>query len=180
MKKIIALVLVLCSFSCLFAKLDVYFVDVGQGDAIVINADGHWAIIDGGDTGTSSKLYSYINNTLKISNFELIVLTHPDKDHVGGLSGAIQGKVTKNTVVWCNASATDRYFTSFKTTVENFGSKLISPYPGDVVNLGSAQITLVGPLLDMENENDNSLVVRLDYKGKSFLFTGDIDRKSVV
>lgn len=156
-----------------FAKLNVYFVDVGQGDAIVINADDHWAIIDGGDTGTSSKLYSYINNHLNVNYFDLVVLTHPDKDHVGGLSGAIKGRITKKTTVWCNCDSDDRYFTSFKSYIETSGCELQNPYIEDSIVLGKATFTVLGPLNEMDNKNDNSLIVRLDYNGKSFLFMGD-------
>lgn len=165
----------------IFADLDVHFVDVGQGDSILINSEGHWAVIDGGDTSSSSKLYSYANNQLNIPCFELVVLTHSDTDHVGGLRGIIDGKITKKSTIWydVNDFNDNRAYQSFKTYVETIKCKKKKPITEDAIQLGGATITCIGPSKDLGNRNDNSLIIRLEYKGKSFVFLGDAGSKSM-
>ena len=165
----------------IIAFLEVHFVDVGQGDATLVNCDGHWAIIDGADTTGSQKLYSYINNYCKISTFDLVVLSHSDKDHVGGLKGAILDKLSKKTVVWFDedSSNTSRWFVSFKEYVNSYDCKeKIKPELGQEYQLGNSIITVIGPTKDYGDRNNNSIIIRLDYLGKSFIFMGDAEWKS--
>jgi glyoxylase-like metal-dependent hydrolase (beta-lactamase superfamily II) len=87
MRKILIwiLVFVLLPLSAL-ADLQVYFLDVGQGDCAVILCDGETMIIDGGPYGASGKVYSYVRKTLNLRHVDYLVSTHPHVDHVYGLS----------------------------------------------------------------------------------------------
>ena len=161
----------------IFASLEVHFVDVGQGDSIIINADGHYGIIDGGPANKSQYLYTYVKN-LGVNPFELIVITHTDSDHIGGIVSAVEAAgISRKCKVWCNDIYTDqRQFSSFKGRVSLAGCKIVNPLIGTTMMLGNAKITVIGPTKKLSNKNDNSLIIKLEYAGKSFLFMGDAER----
>ena len=70
------------------AELNVYFLDVGQGDAAYIECDGHAMMIDGGNPGDSQFIYSFLKK--QTDHLETIIATHPHNDHVGGLPAAFK------------------------------------------------------------------------------------------
>ena len=71
-----------------------------------------------------------------------------------------------------------RAFTNFASEAERQGSAIAVPAPGDAFSLGSAAVTILGPLRDYGNNNENSIVLRIDYGETSFLFTGDMGREA--
>ena len=76
--------------------LRVDYVDVGQADFIVVECDGVYMTIDGGNVGDSQLVYSYMQER-GIDEVETVVITHAHEDHCGGVS-AILNAVTANTV----------------------------------------------------------------------------------
>lgn len=69
-------------------QLTVTFLDVGQGDAAVIENDGHAMMIDGGKAEESSYIYAWLKQH-QLSTLDVLVATHADADHIGGLPGAL-------------------------------------------------------------------------------------------
>ena len=67
----------------------VHFIDVGQGQCVLICSDGHNMFIDAGERDYSSEVIRYIEN-LDIEKFDYIIATHPHSDHIGGLSDVIE------------------------------------------------------------------------------------------
>ena len=90
MKKVLiwVLVFVLLPITAL-ADLQVYFLDVGQGDSTLVLCDGESMIIDGGPASASEFVYSFIRNTVKLEHMDYMILSHPHEDHVGGLSAVL-------------------------------------------------------------------------------------------
>lgn len=70
-------------------ELKVRFINVGQGDSILLTCAGQSMLADGGKSTASSKIYSILKD-LGIQKLDYMVATHPDSDHVGGLSGALE------------------------------------------------------------------------------------------
>ena len=70
------------------SSFQIDFIDVGQGDSILLQWDGHYMLVAGGDSKKSSLIYTYLKNR-SISYIDVMVATHPDADHIGGLSGAL-------------------------------------------------------------------------------------------
>ena len=69
-------------------SFEIDFIDVGQGDATLVQCDGHYMLVDGGESKKSSLLYTWLKKR-GITFLDYIVATHPDADHIGGLSGAL-------------------------------------------------------------------------------------------
>ena len=152
-------------------SFQVTFLDVGQGDSAVVCCDGRYMLIDGGDTSNSQLLYSYFKKQ-GITTLDYLVATHPDTDHTGGISGALQVATVKH--AYCSVTEADQK--SFKSMVKYLGkqqTKLEVPSAGDVFSLGSAQVEVVGPLYDADTANDQSIMLRITYGSTAFLFTGD-------
>ncbi len=156
-------------------ELVVRFIDVGQGDCAILSCNGHHVIIDGGPREASRKVYSIVRD-IGIGRFDAIVATHPDADHIGGLSAALNAADAK--VCYCSTwDVPDelRTFSSLRSSLEKGGVTMAVPSPGDTVEFGGAVLTFVGPVGQFEDENDNSLVCRVDFGATSFLFTGDME-----
>ena len=178
MQRAVSLVLV---FVCLLtlpalslAALDVYFLDVGQGDASLILCDGESMLIDGGPPAASRFIYSILTRDLKLQRLDHLIATHPHSDHVGGLSAALsacQPGLVYSPVYYFN----DPVFLRFRELVLQRMCNFTMPLPGQSLSLGGARVTFLAPSKLFGDMNDNSICLRLDYGTTSFLFTGDAE-----
>lgn len=154
-------------------SLELHFIDVGQGDAVLILCDGHAMLIDGGTPKNSNRIYTYLQKH-HVDHLDYIIATHPHDDHVGGLAGALNA-ATAEQAFCCVTQAEGRAFESFLKYLNRQGIVLAVPSPGDQFRLGSASFTFLGPLRESANMNDNSLIVRLTYGDYHALFVGDAE-----
>ena len=69
-------------------ELAVRFLDVGQGDATLLESHGHWLLIDGGAPSASRKIYATLDK-LGVNHLNAVIATHPDADHIGGIAAAL-------------------------------------------------------------------------------------------
>ena len=147
------------------------FIDVGEGDCALVKCDGHYMLIDGGSAEQSSLIYTKLKND-GIKHLDCIVATHPDADHVGGLSGALN--YASVDTAYCNTDTRDtRSFNNFVKYLAKQGKKITIPDAGDSFELGSAQVTVLGPERGVTYSDNTSLVIRIVYGNTSFLFMGD-------
>ena len=154
--------------------LKVRFIDVGQGDCALISCDGQWLLIDAGPPRASSTIYTVFRR-LGVTHLDYIVSTHPDADHSGGLSGALE--VATCGTFFCPAVDSDtRTWRGVCERLGRQGVPLTTPVPGDGFDLGSARVTFLGPVRAAPDDNNNSLVLRIDHGSDSFLFAGDAER----
>ena len=175
MRKLICLILLLCSFyTGAFAELEIYFLDVGQGDAAILLCDGAAMMIDGGRSSQSQFIYSYIRNTLQLERMDYIIATHPDADHIGGLAAALNA-VPVDLLLSSSLSHDTKAFSSMMKYAELQGTPVIIPQDGDVFQLGGATVTILVCWPEAPDSNDTSIVLRVDYGKTSFLFTGDAE-----
>ncbi len=155
------------------SRLVVHFIDVGQGDATLIECDGEAMMIDGGDNDASDIVYTYLKKN-NIDYLKYIVATHPDADHIGGLSGALNA-VSGVDYAYCSELEYDtKTFQNFKKNLNIKNVELEIPTLGSTFNLGSASCQVIGPFKS-EERNENSIVVRITFGETSFLFMGDAD-----
>lgn len=153
----------------------VEFIDVGQGDCALIQCDGKYMMIDGGPSKASSIVYTILKEK-GINTLDVMVATHPDEDHIGGLSGALNyAKVEK---VYSPVISHDtKTFKSLLKYINKQGKKITVPKAGDSFSLGSAKVNILGPLNTSEDTNNSSIVVKVTYGKNTFLFMGDAEEK---
>lgn len=154
--------------------LTVTWLDVGQGDAAVIQCGGQSMLIDGGKPEKSSYIYAWLQQH-SLSYLDVIVATHVDADHIGGLSGALN-YASVGTAYCPETTGTTETFQSFVKYLAQRGKQITVPTAGETFALGGAQIQILGPLHRAEDSNDNSIVLKVSFGAISFLFTGDAER----
>lgn len=153
----------------------VEFIDVGQGDCSLIQCDGHYMMIDGGPSKASSIVYTILKNK-EIKSIDLMIATHPDEDHIGGLSGALN-YASVGTVLSPVTDHDTKTFKSLSKYVSKQGKAFTVPNAGDVYKLGSARIDIIGPIYNSSDTNNESIVVKVTYGSTSFMFTGDAENE---
>ena len=157
------------------STFQVIFIDVAQGDAALISCDGHYMLIDGGNKDRSSLIYSYLKRN-NVNELDYIVATHPDADHVGGLAGALNCAKAKKAL--CSVTEHDtEAFENFVKYLDKQGTSITVPKCGDRFNIGSARVSVIGPVKAKDDSNNSSIVLRVVYGRTSFLFTGDAEEE---
>lgn len=158
--------------------LDVHFINVGQGDAILIVCDGEAMLIDGGDNHAEHILPDYLEKQ-GITSLRYIIATHPHADHIGGLDAAAQAVDDVDTVYLSCMDYNTKSFRDFLETVAEKGGTLEFPEVDSTFALGGAFLTVLGPRTYHvpNNWNNASIVLRLTYGDTAFLFTGDAEQE---
>lgn len=156
------------------SSFQIDFIDVGQADAALVSCDGKYMLIDGGNAEDSNLIYSYLSQR-NINYLDYIVCSHAHEDHVGGLSGALN--YADVGTAFCPVNAYDsEAFNHFTEALAKKNAAISVPAPGDTFSLGSATVTIYGPISDSDDPNNTSIVLRIVYGETSFLFTGDAER----
>ena len=156
----------------------VYFLDVGQGDSQLIEFNGNQILIDGGPDG---KVIEELSRLMPISDrtIELVILTHPDADHINGMIEVLERYQVNNIIenfLDSHDSAVYRKWNNLKKE-----ALVLQAEYGQRVDLGSGvNLEIIYPL-NREKEqsatNNNSIISRLVYGENSILFTGDTEAK---
>ncbi|MBP3918790.1 MAG: MBL fold metallo-hydrolase [Clostridia bacterium] len=156
----------------------VHFIDVGQGDAAYVELPtGETILIDAGPNSSENQLLAYLD-TCNADVIDYAVFTHPHEDHIGGADKVLQKYKVKNVLLPSADSTTTTYERMLDAILES-GATTLFAQVGDRYTLGEATFTILGPATDTyDNLNDASIVLRLDYKDISFLFTGDAEKSS--
>lgn len=156
--------------------LEVYFLDVGQADSILIKNNDDVMLIDAGNNEDGELLSKYFKS-LNITGFNYLVGTHPHEDHVGGLDNIIND-FDIDKIYLPDAITTTKTFTEVLDAMEKKGIMYDVPKIGDKFNLGDANLEVIYTGDDVHDLNNTSIVLRLDYGEVSFLFTGDATDKT--
>ena len=152
--------------------LYVNYINVGQGDSIFIKVGDCDILIDGGKSGYGSTVSSYLRSK-GVDDIELMINSHPDEDHYGGLVTVLNDFVVEQ--VWGSSysKSTSSYLT-YKSAVSSEGLSIRTPSVGTVYTFEYLTLTVLYSGSGATNSNDSSLVVMLEYGSVKFLFTGDI------
>lgn len=155
-------------------EFKVYFIDVGQGDSSLIICDGHSMLIDGGPSSQAGTVTEFLLSR-GITHLDYIVATHPDEDHIGGLAAAVSS-TTVDKVLSAVSSDNRESFKAFAASLSQQDVSITVPSAGDVFSLGSASVTVLGPVHTGSNDNNNSLVLRIVHGENSLLFAADAEQ----
>lgn len=159
-------------------KLEVHYIDVGQGDATLLLCDGEAMLIDAGDNDKGTLVQNYIFKQ-GVGSLKYVVGTHPDADHYGGLDVIITkfdcGEIFLPDFERDTATCRDVY-----DAIVYKGYTVRTPEVGTVLSLGGAKVTVLGPTLyDYgEDSNNYSIVLLVEHGNNKFLFTGDAEKEA--
>lgn len=151
----------------------VRFIDVGQGDCILISSNGYNAIVDFGNKSDFGTELLDALKKLNIGRIDCAILSHFDTDHVGGGSKIVRAIDTRYALLPELDDQTDNNFTNFQYALENSKTQIVPARVGTVINIGEFEITVLAYNKNAKNSNDQSLVLMAEISGKKFLLTGD-------
>ncbi len=179
--------------------LEVITLDVGQGDAAIIRfPDGKTMLIDGGiqrsyydekrqrevEYDVGERIIEPYLDAHGIRKLDLVVLTHPDIDHGGGLAYVLQNFKVKRILGIPDMQLESQTHQRLRSIAKAQGIPYSFPYKGQFELTSTATLNLLHPIdaastdLMDRDKNDDSLVVKLSYGEVDILFTGDIESKA--
>ncbi len=185
-KAITAIVLIFCCAGLMYAitrvsvpqKLRVSFLDIGQGDAILIQTpSGKQMLIDG---GPSDRVISHLSRELSFFDrtLDAVVTTHPDADHATGLIPVLE-KYAVGKIITSTSKGTTGIFDDLTKHIDNEQAVISVAHVGDVIDFqDGVTARILYPSLNYvakENDtNDASVSLVLTYGDETFLLTGDL------
>lgn len=158
--------------------LKINYIDVGQGDSILIQVNNKNLLIDAGPNENTDKLISFLDKQ-KIQKLDYIIATHPHEDHIGGMPAVIK-----------RYSIGNFYAPKVITNTKSFEDMIIALKNKDMkIHEAKSEITLdlgkdvncgiIAPSSSSyEDLNNYSAVIKLSYKNCKFLFMGDAQKLS--
>lgn len=153
--------------------LSVYYLDVGQGDATLITKGDFCMLID---AGKNSEAADYLEK-LGIDKLDVLVGTHPDNDHIGGLDEVLRS-VEVDTVYMSQTDKDTKTCRDVKSAVKHAGKELEMPEIGkEYTYEDNVVFRFLSPRRQYPDSNNNSLVLQLAYGKTRFLFMGDAEEE---
>lgn len=156
-------------------EMSVHFIDVGQGDSILIQSpEGKNMLIDGGKKEKGKDVVTYLRQQ-GIEKLDYVVATHPDADHIGGLLAVLNSISIKNFIDSGKEHTTETYENMLQLILDKH-IPFIVPSVGDTIPLDSdLEITVLNTGGNANDNNEASIVLKVQYEDISFLLTGDAD-----
>ncbi len=155
----------------------VRFIDVGQGDSILISSNGHNAMIDFGDNSDNGRELLLKLDEYNIDDFDCLFMTHYDSDHIGGADAVIDSFNVDNVIIPKKEGEKTSAFRQVEDSLKNTDANVVVAQTGKLITIGDFCIEIVGYYRNEEESNDRSLILLADFNGTKFLFTGDAGKK---
>ena len=164
---------------CTKEKLfSVHIIDIGQGDSIFIQTlEDKRILIDVGDEEAEHTVYSYLKRR-GVKKIDVLIATHPDTDHIGSMDYIID-KFKISHFYMPDAKTDSEAFYNLLDSCRDKNLKIEYLTKGDVLKIDrSTTMEIFSPSTISDNNNLNSIVSLLNYKGYEFLFTGDAEKEN--
>ena len=154
-------------------ELSVTYLDVGQGNAVVIRQGNQTMLIDGGPRESSSFVVSYLKQQ-GIQKLDYVLISHFDEDHLAGAIGALYN-FPVGTLITADYETDSSIYDSYKEAVEEKGYEPVHPSLGDTFSLGDGSFRIISPVsYGHEDENQDSVGIILEMGSDRFFIGGDI------
>ena len=153
--------------------LAVSYIDVGQGDSTLIVCNGEAMLIDAGVPEEGQTVVDYLTAS-GVDSLVYAAVTHAHDDHCGGMDDVVDAFPIGTLFAPYTEFDSSGAFTYFEDAAAERGLYITVPTIGSTFTLGGATVSFVGPVGDWGDDlNDSSLIIRVDYGSRSFLFPGD-------
>lgn len=154
--------------------LEVHFIDVGQGDSILIQSKDMAMVIDGGENHMGERVVTYLKS-LGIEKLDYLVATHPHSDHIGGID-TILYEIPVDTIIMPHVYHSTKTYADVIKAIKDVNGYISYPEVGDLYPFNNGYFTIVAPNnQDYSNINNYSIGIRLTHGYNDFLFTSDAE-----
>lgn len=158
--------------------IKINYIDVGQGDSILVQVNGKNLLIDAGPNDSTDKLMSYLSKQ-NIKKLDFVVATHPHEDHIGAMDSVIK-KYDIGEFYAPKKMTTTKTFENMVNALKSKNIKINTATAGKNLDLGkNVRCEMIAPNnANYENLNNYSVVIKITYGNSKFLFTGDAEKLS--
>lgn len=162
-------------------EMEINFLDVGQGDAILIENGHNQALIDSGRNGRV--VLEKLGRAMPFwdRKIEALVITHPDADHYGGSSEILDFYNIENVIKTDTANESGEWLSLVDKIKDKKINQITATWQTEIVFPAGARLEFVYPwnnsLGTSKDRNDNSIVTKLIFGENEFLFTGDLSKE---
>ena len=162
-------------------NVTIKFIDVGQGEAILIALPEKTMLIDAGPTGSAPKIAQVLQE-LGRDKIDYLVATHPDEDHIGGMADVISNTQI-GTIYAPNKTNNTATYRKFLAAIQNNNLQITLAEAGTIIDqTDSYKLEILWPKKDANfpDTNDYSIIIKLTVGNKTFLFTGDAPTNAIL
>ena len=162
-------------------NVTIKFIDVGQGEAILIALPEKTMLIDAGPTGSAPKIAQVLQE-LGRDKIDYLVATHPDEDHIGGMADVISSTQI-GTIYAPNKTNNTATYRKFLTAIQNNNLQITLAEAGTIIDQTDAyKLEILWPTkgANFPDTNDYSIIIKLTVGTKTFLFTGDAPTNAIL
>jgi competence protein ComEC len=155
-------------------ELKVHYIDVGQADSALVqysnDGEDYTILIDAGNWNRND-VVNYLTSQ-SISQIDIAIGTHPDADHIGQLDKILSSFAVEE--VWLSGNTSNsQTFQRLISAIDTYDVNYYEPRMGDEFEIGPLQIEVLYPRTISENDNDESISLKVTYGEVRFIFTGD-------
>lgn len=168
------------SSPALNAKLEIDVIDVGNADSILVTNSGQSLLIDAGENNDGDKIISFLHSH-NVNKLNYVVATHPDSDHIGGMDDVINAFPIDTYLMSVMPKAITPTTKTYQDVLKALDKNDITPTeakPGESYALGGANLAILGPVGTFDTTNNMSVICRITYGSRHFLFMGDAEKEA--
>jgi beta-lactamase superfamily II metal-dependent hydrolase len=160
----------------------VSFIDVGQGDATLVQAGGESYLVDGGPPEAGPEVVDFLRSR-GVEELDGLVASHPDADHIGGLPDVLDALPVSTVYVSGDASKATTTFNTFLRAVEREGARVLETRAGTRMEWGGAEVMALSPPPEAEgglfgDSNEDSVALLLTFGAARVLLPGDAEHRA--
>lgn len=162
-------------------NINVHFIDVGQGSAVLIQQGKQGILIDSGEDDYSGYLCDYILSS-GVEYFPYIIASHPHSDHIGGLDEVIRQFTVSEVVMPCideKYEPDSDVYTDMLQVVGSTSAKINYADIGERLCAGDINVEIIGPVKQSSNLNNMSVVCKVNAFSTTFVFMGDAEKSEI-
>lgn len=158
-------------------ELEIHFIDVENADCIFVRQQDKTLLIDAGESTTFDRVERYLED-YGVDHLDLVIATHPHADHIGGMPSVLQRFSVGEFIMSFmpeDATPTTRTYIRMLELLDEKEIPVREAKVGDIYELGTARLQILGPIEETDEKNDMSVITRLTFGDRAFLFTGDAE-----
>lgn len=162
------------------SQMQVHILDVGNADAILVQNKGEHLLIDAGEKGDGDAVVRYLQ-AKGVKQLDMVIATHADADHIGGMRTVIDAfdiRMFLMAPMPEGHTPTTKAYTNMLEGLAAKGIKITAAKPGGQYAVGDAAVDILGPAAEFEDNNNQSVICKVTFGAKRFLFMGDAEKEA--